>query len=193
MDSQDLRASLVAATVSMLRERHPSEISLRHVARHLGVSSGAPYHHFSDKLALLAAVALDGWTELRRALLAAQQAGSPANQIRGMSTAYLQFALTYPEHYGVMFLPELRDPVRFSELHATSFAALGQLVALVAEGRKRPPDDPEVMTRVIAGWSLVHGFARLAAGGTLDAKVGPTGVRPLIPGIVEAAVRAALA
>lgn len=188
----DLRAQLVRTTVALLRTRGPTEISLREVARQLGVSSGAPYHHFADRDALFAAVALDGWRHLG-ARLAAPITGSAEDRLRAAGDAYIRFALENPEHYRVMFLPELKDARRFPALHDASYGTLLGHLALVADARGCPADDPDVMIRVVGSWSTVHGFVMLFTAGVLEGKVDGVGVEPLIVGVVEAAVRAAMA
>ena len=188
----DLREQLVHTTVALLRTRGPTEISLREVARQLGVSSGAPYHHFEDRDALFAAVALDGWRHLG-ASLAEPIDGTAEERLRAAAGAYLGFALGNPEHYRVMFLPELKDPNRFPALHDASYSTLLGHLALVADALGYPADDPDVMVRVVGSWSTVHGFAMLFTAGVLDGKVDGVGREALIAGVVEAAVRAALA
>ena len=59
----DLRAGLLRAALELLHEGGVEALTLRAVARRAGVSPGAPYHHFADKDALLAAVAEDGFAE----------------------------------------------------------------------------------------------------------------------------------
>ena len=188
---QGLRDALIRTTVALLREQAPSEISLRSVARALGVSSGAPYHHFEDRSALFAAVALEGWRELLASMTAV--APAPADQmLRALARSYLTFALARPEHYRCMFLSELKDPERFPELHAASTGSLAILSSLVAQSRESAVDDPDVIMRVVGSWSAVHGFALLYSGRVLEGKIGVLGDEALLEGIIEAAVRAAL-
>src|SRR5258707_9128128 len=56
----DLRRALIEAALSLVAERRGADLSIREVARRAGVSYAAPYHHFADKSALLAAVAGGG-------------------------------------------------------------------------------------------------------------------------------------
>ena len=60
----NLRADLVAAAMEILRVSGDAGVTLRAVARAAGVSQTAPYRHFSDKGALLAAVAESGFAAL---------------------------------------------------------------------------------------------------------------------------------
>src|SRR5438309_11953745 len=56
-----LREELIAACVALIEAEGIGAVSLRRVAREAGVSPGAPYHHFADRSALLAAIALQGY------------------------------------------------------------------------------------------------------------------------------------
>lgn len=70
----DLRAALLARAEQTLRERGPGDLSLRELARDLGVSHAAPSRHFKDKQTLLDALAQTGFERLREVLEASQEA-----------------------------------------------------------------------------------------------------------------------
>ena len=186
-----LRDALVRETVALLRDHPPTEISIRDLARRLGVSSGAPFHHFEDRAALFAAVALDGWRAVHRRLDGVPE-GDPDARLPRMTREYLAFALEHPEHYRVRFLAELKDAERFAELHAISFGTFGRFLAEVARIRGCAPDDPALVVRVLSSWSTIHGFALLTADGTLEGKMGSYGQAALVDGVVAGALRAAL-
>jgi AcrR family transcriptional regulator len=60
----DLRRALLEAAVQAIAEVGPAAVSLRDLARRVGVSHAAPAHHFGDKAGLLTAVAADGFRRL---------------------------------------------------------------------------------------------------------------------------------
>src|SRR3982074_1431728 len=78
----DLRRALVDAALALIAEGELGTFSLREVARRAGVTPAAPYHHFKDKTALLAAVAEEGFVALR-ARLEAALAPVPPSDMRG--------------------------------------------------------------------------------------------------------------
>ena len=110
-----------------MRRDGPQRLSLRDLARRLGVSYGAPHHHFPEKQDLLAAIAEEGFMELladvRQRLLDAGNV-DPVERLRIAAATYLDFATGERAHYQVMFLPLLRDRVRFAALHRTGGYAL---------------------------------------------------------------------
>src|ERR1700758_3123358 len=100
----NLREVLLASAVQLIAEAGPSGFTLREVARRAGVSHNAPYRHFQDRDALLAAGAAQGYLELNDAMIeAADQASDPLNQLKRAGLAYVAFALRRPEHFTVMF------------------------------------------------------------------------------------------
>jgi AcrR family transcriptional regulator len=105
---RDLRQALVAAALDVLPEVGAQGLSLRDIARRAGVSSAAPYHHFADKDALVAAVAGECAQLLLAALEAAvAEAGDDQRrrfQLTGV--AFIRFAVAHPAHFRAMELPE---------------------------------------------------------------------------------------
>lgn len=167
----DLRRALLEAALESIVEGGISALSLREVARRAGVSQTAPYHHFADRAALVAAIAMDGYailTELmREACLAAGD--DPLQKLAATGRAYAHFAFSHRAHFDVMFRPELHDPEGNPELHACGETALTILVMVLIECQqagKAPQGDP--MELALIAWSSVHGLASLWLDGPLS-------------------------
>lgn len=164
---EDLRRALLDAAIVHLREGEVTALTIQLLARAVGVSPGAPYHHFPDKLALLAALAEEGfglWFE--RAERAVRQAGTPEAALAALAQAWLDFATSHPSHYRVMFLQDIGDRKRFASLHATSARGLALLVEVLG---RCLPDTPlrELLGQAVSILSTVHGFASLKGAGVL--------------------------
>jgi len=100
----ELRESLLEAAEALLEQDGPAGLSLRKVGRQLGVTPGAPYRHFEDKDALLAALATEGFRKLRAAMLATQEGAADGQErLRRAGVGYLQFASAHPELFRLMF------------------------------------------------------------------------------------------
>ena len=106
---KDLRNALVDEAIAMLADGGTSNVTLRELARRLGVTHTAPYAHFADKKALLEVVADAGFQRLHEVLLAARmRANDPVSAFEAMGFAYVQFARDNPNWYRLMFAdPEL--------------------------------------------------------------------------------------
>lgn len=156
----ELRQGLVAAALRVVERG--DDLTLRGVAREAGVSHMAPYHHFSDRRALLAAVAEAGLRRMDEAIEAARQPGAdPIRQLIDVGVAYVRFALDNPTLFRLVFSAELADRSDLPELQAGYDASYRRLRALV-EGRLGEGTDPEdVRFWTLRGWSMAHGLANL--------------------------------
>jgi AcrR family transcriptional regulator len=157
----DLRTALVAAAEGLLADGHT--LSLRSVAKAAGVSHAAPYHHFTNLDALLAAVATRGFQDLAAGMQATPAEGGGTEAVLvAQCTAYVDFALARPAAFRLMFSPLLQRKAEHPALKAAAegcFEVLRQAAhAHVAEGADE---------LALAGWSLAHGLAGLAIDGAL--------------------------
>lgn len=163
-----LREALVDAGLQVLEEMDRADLSLREVARRVGVSANAVYHHFANKEALLAALAAEGFRRLGQAQLnpPAEATGvrSPLHQA---GLAYVRFAMAHPALFRLMYggftagqnHPELVN-ASMDSLEASMQAANRHLPG----GDDANPASPQDMLLL---WAIVHGLSNLALGGQL--------------------------
>lgn len=167
----DLRQELLAAALQVIRTEGPSAVTLRALARQLGVSHAAPANHFTDKTALFTAIATEGFALLEEAMTAAVAAlpadAGAVQRLRAAGIGYMRFAVTHRAHFEVMWRNDLLDE-RDPHLIAAGEATLAQLNAGVqaaqAEGWA-PGADPRTVAYL--AWSTIHGLAVLWLGGPL--------------------------
>ncbi len=175
----NLRPALLAAAERALARG--GELSLRELAREIGVSHAAPRRHFAGKQALLDALALDGFERLGSAMAVALEQAGPtfAGRLRALARAYVRFAVEHGALLELMYAGKHRPGAE--ALREAADHAFARPLALVAEG--------QAAGEVVAGdveqlglvtWSAFHGLASMANGGLL-------GDRPLEP-LVDAAV-----
>ena len=159
----DLRRALIDAAAAILDEVGADVLSLREVARRIGVSHAAPAHHFGDKAGLLTAIATQGFELLGDALRAAHAGGG----FLDVGIAYIAFAVEHPAHFDVMVSTDLYipdDPGVVAARAVTSELLYGP-AAEVAPNR-------DVLHVGIAGWAFAHGFATLWNSGNLQHRLG---------------------
>ena len=164
----ELRSALVAAALDLLATGGPDALSLRAVARHAGVSAMAPYRHYADKEALLAAVATHGFEGLHAALSTADAAVPAHSALTEQAVAYVRYAVSNPALFRLMFGP--RQPCAHPELEAAGEAAYAVLSNRVAD-QTLPADDREAQT--LGCWSMVHGLASLFLDGRIKESPAP--------------------
>ncbi|RPH46515.1 MAG: TetR/AcrR family transcriptional regulator [Burkholderiales bacterium] len=183
----DLRQTLIDVSVDVIDREGLEALSLRALATRAGVSSGAPYHHFADRAALLSAIALEGFERLEQAMIDRRDAApaDPVSRLDAIGQAYVGFAVTNTGHFRVMFRdnsPAARSPA----LSAASQKAYRLLYGVVEECQAvaaAPAGDPGPL--VYAAWSLVHGLATLWVDGALPtARVDPAALAPRITGLL---------
>jgi len=175
----DLRRALLDAAFQLVEERGVEALSLRELARRLGVSHAAPDHHFPDRLALLVAMAVEGFERLAEGMEVAGAAHPPGPaRLQAIGEAYLRFALDHPSHLQVMFGPEVGGmKVRPEELRRAGDRARRTLDATVEALASLParapgtPRDPFVEAHTFACWALLHGVARLWIDGPMRASM----------------------
>lgn len=164
----DLPRALLDEASVVLEEAGADAISLRDLARRLGVSHAAPGHHFAGRRGLLSALAGDGYEMLADALEAAM-VGPPDTWLAETGRAYVRFALAHRERYRLMFTTGITSGDCGERLAYQSSRAY--LALLTAVHRGPPPIDPE-RYRLGAGelraWSLVHGAVMLWIDGQLE-------------------------
>jgi AcrR family transcriptional regulator len=159
----NLRQALVDAALELIADKGARAFTLREAARRAGVSHTAPYRHFADREALLAAVAEEGFRELGARMRAAGAAvADPAAGFAAEGLAYVRFAVEKPSHFRVMFGGYITDAQAYPGLVEAGAAAYQHLVEGVRAGQKAGllrAGDPEELA--LLPWSVVHGLASL--------------------------------
>ncbi|HVU05270.1 MAG TPA: TetR/AcrR family transcriptional regulator [Polyangiaceae bacterium] len=166
----NLRRALVEATFRLVDSRGTDGFTLRAAARLAGVSDGAPYHHFEDKEALLAAVAEESFRQLREEMSRAADRAEKDSlaRSRAMGVAYVLFAARFPARFRLMFGPIGADRKRHPELVRASAEAadlVKQALAQEIGATKLGSVDP----LWLGSWALVHGLSVLAVDGHFGA------------------------
>jgi AcrR family transcriptional regulator len=167
----NLREALLRAGERSLEAGGAQNLSLRELAREVGVSHAAPRRHFADKQALLDALALAGFAELGAALAAAaEQAGSDFDaRLLALARAYVAYATGHPALVELMFAskhqagaaPELAEAADAAFAPALRVVAEGQAAGTVVAG------DPERVAKV--AFAALHGLVALTNNGMLGA------------------------
>ena len=190
----DLRAALIRAAEEVIRERGVDGFSLREAARRAEVSAAAPTHHFGDARGLLTAVAVEGFRDLCAALAAAdarsaRDGASRVERLRAQGRAYVAYALAEPARFDVMWRKGRIDTS--DAAYITAAARAFELLCAAVEDRPAAPEGQPGATsgdaRVIASWSMVHGFARLALDGVFGSGAGAAeaAAEALLPAVLE--------
>lgn len=162
----DLARALVTAALARVEESGAEALSTRELAQSLGVSHGAPYRHFADRDALLAAVAARGFEDLvavyERALAGL---GDGRARLRAATRAFFDFAIGRPHLRRLMFesdfLSRTPPPAVLIPPADHSYRLLWRAI----EGAFPEADEKEIKVRAVLMFSTSHGFLALDQAG----------------------------
>ena len=158
-----LAEAIVERARVVLRDTGPEELSLRSLARDLGVSHQAPYRHFENRAALLEAIALESFRELIESLEGAlRTAGADVHErFMAAGITYVDFASSNPAEYELM-LGRRIDDASVSPIAAAAQRAFQILIDIIEEGQAEGRYLIGPARRLATGaWAMVHGIATL--------------------------------
>jgi AcrR family transcriptional regulator len=162
-----LKRVIMDAALEMVAESGLESLSLREIARRIGVTTAAPYHHFKDRQSLLIELATAGFGELFEALKQSRDM-APANedQVRAAVSTYLQFGQRHRALYSIMFSGKFATHSRLQEMVSIATASLeilSQGIATTSNLGKSKSSEA-----AFCAWSLVHGILTLDRNGILQ-------------------------
>ncbi len=167
----NLRAALLTQAERIVRERGVQELSLRELAREVGVSHAAPRRHFPDRQALLDALAEAGFDRLGSELRTAVDDAGPAfsAQLRAAAVAYVRFATRDASLLELMFAGKHQE--QSGALHEASAQAFSVLLELIERGQAEGVLDRGEPERVgLVLFATIQGIAALVTGGHVRAE-----------------------
>ncbi|MEM8786298.1 MAG: TetR/AcrR family transcriptional regulator [Pseudomonadota bacterium] len=160
----NLREALIEAALTLISDRGPGGFSFADAARAAGVSPAAPYRHFRDREALIAAVAARGFEKLARALTTATPGEEQSAQatLQRLGEAYLAFARDEPALFAAMYesgtdLATAREEGQGPDaVFAVIYEVCAALVETLASATK-----PPARMMALHVTSVMHGIASL--------------------------------
>jgi len=185
----DLRNEILTAGHAFIAANGHGGLSVRALAQQLGVSAGAPYHHFPDRRSLLVALAVDGFKALNeRAEAIGATAASPAEKLAALAHAFLDFCAERPRLLELMYDSELTRPTlepALADAQRFGFRRVVETVGAMLEGA----GEEHIRHQALAFWSTLYGFGALTSKGILaPSVVGQTSSRDLTEAVVGHAV-----
>jgi AcrR family transcriptional regulator len=168
----NLREQLIKTALDIISEHGLEKVSMRGLGQRIGVSRTAPYRHFKDKSALLCAIAEEGYRKLTRELNNAniRLSDDSVTRLMNVGITYVEFAVSNPVHYQMMFGNEIREEHRSPELVTAGGKAFNELLSAVKicqDEKKIKQLDPFIIANTL--WSMVHGISSLLIDGQVQA------------------------
>lgn len=156
----DLRAALVEAGLKALEVQDIGDISLRQLAREVGVSPTAVYRHFPDKQALMAALAQAGIEQMSEWQKAAAQATGQGDAFAATGRAYVRWALANPSLFRLVF-------GKSNEVGRTVFGENDAARMLRSYAENFTGNEAGTQRFMLQAWAVVHGLTMLMLDGQL--------------------------
>src|SRR5215472_9988053 len=177
----DLREALVQAALREAEQGGPEAISIKALAKELGVSQPAPYRHFADREALLQAVTAEAFRQFNAVMHAAVDKPSTRSKLSRFAQAALEFGLKRNGIYRLMFASRTKaNAKKDSELHVAAYETLGLLV----ESFEAPAVGLLRERHAMQVWAALHGVISLAEQGLLTGEAAQVTREQLIEDIV---------
>ena len=165
----NLRQALIDAAVQIAKEQGPGNVSVREVAKRAGVSPGAPFRHFSNKTALLTAVAEQAMSRFRSEIIDTVSliaSDNPIERFTAVGVAYLRWANRNPIHFEIISTRTLIDWQSSVSLRADNEAIRSLLEESLKDAQKRGLlNSADIVQTQIAGRALVYGLSRMCIDG----------------------------
>ena len=167
----DLKNALIKAGTEILAREGLGGLSLRRVAKQAGVSHAAPYAHFKDKQALIAAISTEGFKQLYSQIETVKKThqAEPETLLIETAWAYVQFALNEPDRFKLMFssvLEKEKEYPDFVEISQNNFQQLVEVVELCQRANILKDGDSDLIA--LSVWGTVHGFVSLLLEGQIS-------------------------
>lgn len=167
----DLREACILEALAIVDSSGVEELSLREVARRLGVSHQAPYKHFPSRDHILAEIVARAFDSFARYLDEQPQTEDAGKDLMTMARAYLRYAKTHPLQYRLMFgtpLPDTQEHPRMMEKARHAFSVLTDCLRRRSSASESPDPEAEVLLDALFIWSALHGLSGISSGRTLQ-------------------------
>ncbi len=178
----DLRDALVQAALQEVERGGPEAVALSALAKKLGVSQPAPYKHFADREALLAAVTAEAFRQFTAMLREELAKPSKRSKLSRFAQATVEFGLRRNGIYRLMFASRLiACAAKDGELHAAAM----ETFALLVEALEAPAIGYLRERSALKIWASLHGVVMLAEQGLLTGQVAHVSREELVEDMVE--------
>lgn len=157
----ELREACAIEALKIIQDVGIEDLSLREVARRLGVSHQAPYRHYPSRDHLLAEVVDRCFRDFDAYLAQAGESEDPRADFEAIGRLYLEYARTHPLEYRLMFGARLPNPDEHPRMLEKGCCAFDQLRNCLARLIGQPVEAPAVTLEAVFAWSAIRGLASI--------------------------------
>jgi AcrR family transcriptional regulator len=160
----DLREACIGEAFKIIEEAGVERLSLRDVARRLGVSHQAPYKHFPSRDHILAEILARSFDEFAAFLESRPPSDEPNSDLKAMGMLYIEYARKHPLKYRLMFntpLPEPKQHPGMMRNAQRAFALLRERLEHMPLRIVEAPSPSSASLDALFVWSALHGLASI--------------------------------
>ncbi len=175
-----VKEACVAEALAIIESEGLESLSLRDVARRLGVPHQAPYKHFPTRDHLVAEITRRVFDHFAQYIDARPRHPDPDDDFRAMGVAYIQYAIANPFYYRLMYAAPPLNPsdhpaMARSAQHVTGMLYKGLRDVFAAHGIT--PTSAHPTRDALFVWSTLHGFVTLTQTQAMAGLLLPPGIR----------------
>ena len=183
----NLREALLDRAAKVIAEQGVEAVSLRALARDLGVSHAAPSRHFADRRALLCELAKQGFRRSAEAMAAGAEAAGddPVARYRALGRSYVRFARDNPSYFRAINHPEVRELIddELREAQREWFTALREGAEAARASGWHPDADADAL--IAFSMAAAMGTAALFADKSLCDLLGSDDIDALADSVLD--------
>jgi len=169
----NVKAALVQAAIHVLQEEPVQNLSLRRLAKEVGITPTAVYNHFSDKDALIAAIKMEGFENFN--VFLQQQCAEiddPELIFLQLGIGYYRFSKEFPSQFDILFnyaIPPESNTQELIETACQSQELLKNVIQAILVKRGKNYNDDVLIKGSLLAWTQIHGLVTLTASGSIAA------------------------
>ena len=171
----NVKTEILAVAKKILETERVQNLSLRRLAKEVGVTATAVYNYFSDKDAIIMAIKMDLFQTFYEVVFPQETLNlDPERRLAEASYNYFLYSRNYPSHFELLFnyhIPPANVTEEFIQCACRSEKILREVVRALYEKYQIPCDEDVLIKSVLAIWTQLHGLVTLINNGSLKATV----------------------
>jgi AcrR family transcriptional regulator len=171
----NFKHAIIEAAIEIIQNEGIKMLSLRNVARKIGVSHSALYRHYKNKEELIVSLALNGFQKLIQIMDKAIEKfpDDPKARLKEMGKKHIQFAVKNSVYYRLMFADYINNKTEYPDLFKAYDVCFKKLIEVLGQcANRKNSKKGSYMITAISIWSLLHGYSSLIIDNKKDKNVG---------------------
>lgn len=171
----NVKEALIDVAMKLIESNEVELLSLRRLAKEVGVTPSAVYNHFSDKNALMLAIKIRLYDEFNKFFESrSSRTDDPEQDLLEICLAYYYFSQEYPSRFHFLFssiLPMEWSTPEMVEISCRTLVRTRKLVLDIYDKYQVQVSEENVVNTTLLVWAQLHGMVALKKSGSIKAAV----------------------